>query len=438
MFSEEVTLAKVLEQRAVSLALQHVVKEHGHPDDPLCQAISHLSMNPHPSEVAAVIHTLREVLLHYPSSLSRDLALAIFVGADLSESLQKAVQSLPQPTTTLDLFGPTREATGRSVFSFWEYLRHPRVLWGALTGSSYGATLIGRWCPFDPKAFGWNASGRIFSERFVDRQSKELGLDWTVGPTPTVGRHVAPETVAAIEGMEDRSSRCYPHTSWIYINLQSLVHTSEGPRSRSLIELSRKHSKTFRVASITVDAPFYRGEEKRLTTLDAHRERLVAELCKDRWYSFVVSEEEKKDWWNCVDSVVEHAYQLAKTTDNQVTVFHELIVLGLVRAWQSFCCRTSAGLAMSTIACRECIDRGGSVNAAFAWAFAEREEDRAKQVMAILWGRALLSRHRLILSSRTRGFEALARACSPVSVREFLNGIWTVGSLGRWQRIQSL
>ena len=110
------------------------------------------------------------------------------------------------------------------------------------------------------------------------------------------------------------------------------------------------------------------------------------------------------------------------------------MVLGLVRSWQGFCCRETAGMVMSTAACRECVDRGGSVNSAFVWALTEREEDRAAAVMAVLWGRPLLSRHRLVFASRTRGFEALVRALSPEAVRKYLDEVWAIGCSDRWSR----
>ena len=402
--------AKALEQRFLADAFRRVLGEYPYQEGSLASAIRALPENPKASQVAAILHKLRAELRENFSPFLGSCALAVFVGADLSVPLRQAVASFPQPKTTLDLF----EAASRLATHFhrplWYYLCHPRFLWGTITGSTIGSLFLDRWFPFDPKAFGRNASGRIFSEHQID---------WTVGPTPTLGSSVAPEAVAAVEAMERRSSSLFPHTMWIYVNLQSMGYIAEGRRSRALLALSARHPSVFRMASISVDAPFYLGKERGLTTLHAHKERLVAELRKGTWYAFSLKAGEETAWWRCVDFVVESAYAIATTP----VVFHELVVLGLVRAWQGFCSREADGKVLSTVACRECVDRGGSVNAAFVWAMTKHEEDRASAVMAVLWGRPLLSRHRLIFASRTRGFEALVRTLSPRIVRDYLDKI---------------
>ena len=409
-FRESLFQAKALEQRFVARAFQRVLEEYPEQDGPLASAIRALPEKPTAALVAGLVHTLRAELHKGPSPFLGSCALALFVGADLSEPLHQAVGSFPKPATTLELFEETRRLSG----SLRQYLRHPRILWGAITGSTIGSILLGRWFPFDPKAFGRNASGRIFSETFTGERS--LTIDWTVGPTPTLGSHAAPETVAAVEAIERRTSRCFPHTMWVYVNLQSMGHIAERRRSKALMSLSVRHPAAFRMASISVDAPFYLGHETGLTTLSAHKERVTAELRRGKWYAFSLLEGEEDAWWRRADAVVECAYAMAATPE----VFHELVVLGLVRAWQSFCCRQTAGTVFSTVACRECIDRGGSVNSAFVWALTESEEERASAVMAVLWGRPLLSRHRLIFASRTRGFEALVRSLPPEHVRAYL------------------
>jgi hypothetical protein len=426
--------AKAFEQRVIAAAFRRILNEYPHQGDALALAIRALPEHPKASQVASILHRLRLELHKGSSPFLGDCALTVFVGADLSEPLQNVVRSLPQPQTTLDLFGLTRRLAARSHRPVSHYLRHPRILWGMITGSALGSTLLGRWFPFDPKGFGRNASGRLFSERFVDHHAQELDIDWTVGPTPTLGMHAAPETVAAVEAMEHRSSRCYPHTMWIYVNLQSMDHVAEGRRSRALLDLSARHPSVFRMASISVDAPFYLGRERGLTTLQAHKERLIGELRKGKWYAFSLGRGEEEAWWRCTDLVVDNAYAMAAPTEQQAEVFHELVVVGLVRAWQGFCCRHASGMVMSTIACRECVDRGGSVNSAFVWALTEAEENRALSVMSVLWGRPLLSRHRLIFASRTRGFEALVRSLSPEAVRNYLDEAWTIGCCGHWMR----
>ena len=440
MFDE----SKRLEQRLIAEALRHVVAWHHKENDTLSQAISHLPERPTPADVAACIRLLR-VALREPSPFLHDCALAVFVGAPLFGALQAAVARLPAPASTLDLFGDLRaEANGvlrssqkglRPILDFF------RGKWSAFMGERVGTVLFHRYCPFDPKVFARNSSGQFMEEQFHDRHGKCLAIDWTVGPTPTVEDHLAPETTAAIEALENRTSSCFPHTMWVYVNIQSLQGASERRRSTALFEASKRHPHAFRVASISVDAPFYLGKVPHLKTLDDHKKNLLQELHKgfhptlQSWYAFSLLEGEHQLWWHIVEEVVEKAAALAETADDTITSFHELMVLGLVRAWQGFCCRQRDGWVMSTVACKECIDRGGSINAAFVWALSKKEEpERAKEVMAVLWGRPLLARNRLIVSLRTEGFEALVRAFPPEWVERFLDDVWQKACQGLWRR----
>jgi hypothetical protein len=443
--SKNLTEAKRLEQGMVAAALLRVVQAHHTEADSLSLAIRQLPMAPEEHHIGAFIHMLREAVSKEHSSFLQDLSLAIFVGAPLFESLEKAVAWLPLPLTTLDLFGSTRKTAEayvpRSGHSLKYYLCHPRFLWSALMSTYSGSMVFGRLFPFDPKAFAWNTSGRLFKEKFHDRKGSFLEVDWTVGPTPTVGDRIAPEALAAIEALGSRSSLCFQHTMWIYVNLQNLRGMSERRRSQALFDASRQAPLTFRLASVSVDAPFYFGRDRRLTTLHEHKRHLLIELKKgltpspSSWYAFSLLDEEYEEWWHCVEDVVEKAMFLSEMTDHQIAVFHELVVLGLVRAWQGFCCRKATGNVISTVACKECVDRGGSVNAAFTWALSEKDdEQRARAVEAVLWGRPLLARHRLIEVTRTRGFEALVRSLLPMTVRRYLDTVWEVSCHNRWEK----
>ncbi len=442
---KNLTEAKHLEQQAVAAALLRVVVEHHVCDERLSECIRRLQAAPHLYHISSLLHLLRSSLSSGGSPFLNDLSLAIFDGAPLFEALHKAVDSLPQPMTTLDLFEGTRRAAEAYIdgtgASLWYCLRHPRFLWSAAMSTSVGGRLFGSLSPFDPKAFAGNSSGRLFKEKFCNRHGDFLELDWTVGPTPTVGDRMAPEAMAAIAGLRSSKSICFPHTRWIYVNLQNRRGMSEGRRSQALFDASQTSSGIFRLASVSVDAPFYRGSDRRLMTLRDHQSHLLGELKKgltpsrSSWYAFALMEGEHGAWWRCVEEVVEKAFFLSEMTDHPIAVFHELVVLGLVRAWQGFCCRSLTGSVMSTVACKECVDRGGSVNAAYVWALGDDgEKHRACAVQAVLWGRPLLARQRLIERSRTRGFEALVRCCMPTAVHQYLEEIWNAACLNQWQK----
>ena len=373
------------------------------------------------SSVSQAMKFLRESIRKGPSPLNGELAREVFLGTRLFPLLERAVSFFEPPDTTKDLFGKARRAAVKqgapdSGRSLWYLLRHPRAIWSGFTSSWFGHKLVGKVCPFDPK--GRNISGLLFEEKIGDH----LSLDWTMGPTPTVGDVVAPEMERAIESLES-------HEKWVYVNLQSLGAKGERPRSLALLEASRKYCGRFYAASLSVDSPLYRGHEK--IDIDEHRKRLLRELSRSiflgeaAWYYFSLNAVEKEPWWSLTEEVVERAFSLSR---GKSAVFHELVLLGLIRAWQAFHLKDVERM-ISTVACKECIDRGGSVNAAFLWAFLGDdvgEKERAAKVMAVLWGRPLLARKRLIEKSRTKGFEALVDALPPHVVRAYLEGIWNL------------
>jgi len=422
--------AKCVEQQAIMLSLANVFDHHKIPSDIFARLhdfILFQGENPTPRALAHTIQSLRP-LLESDCQLVEDLVLAVFAGTHLFDPLHNATLWLPQPKSVADLFGATRkEALQKyphlSNRSPLYYARTPLFTWSAFTSMRPATMLLGSFFPYDPKAVACNSSGLLFQE--------SDGLDWSVGPTPTLGDKLAPETCALLRALKRKKSELFPYTKWVYINLQNTRSPSERRRSKALLDASLNHPDEFRLASISVDAPFYRDMVKNLQTLDDHRACLEKEIhtaidhpSRPSWYAFALLPEERKEWTRIVDVVIESAYELG--SGHSPVVFHELVVLGLARAWQRFCTKNSSGKVLSTIACKECIDRGGSVNSAFRWALHPTlsEQQRTQQVKAILWGRPLLSRYRLILPSRTRGFEALVDIFPPDVVRSFLAFVW--------------
>jgi len=382
----------------------------------LQQTVEHLEREPEYGAMAHVVRTMRKRIMRGDGDpLLHDLALATFVGTSLFPILEQAVEWLPQPEKVIDLFGSLREQVLKnepdlSGKTFFYYLKTLRYTWSALTSVLHRIPFIS----YDPKAFGYNASGLLFSED---------NLDWTVGPTPTVGNHLAPEARAAIEGLG--KSKKFSYSIWIYINLQSIQHETEKKRSKALWEAANEYPDRFRLASLSVDAPFYRGHSS-FTSVHKCRDHMLDQLSAavyepygKSWYAFSLFDHERDRWMACAEAVLEQTLEMAV----DIQTFNELVVMGLARAWQKF---TLQGKAISTIACKECIDRAGSLNAAFFWALCCRqcsEQEKAKKCMAILWGRPLLARSRLVEPSRTQGFESLLKAYSSDDVNEYLKKV---------------
>ena len=364
------------------------------------------------------------------SPLFHDMALATFVGANVAPALKLAVDGFTPPKTTIDLFGKRRKEALEGASSWWHFLqycvRHPHIVWNAFLSTHMGASLFGRMYPFDPRGRAFNTSGLLWSENMAGGPV----MDWVVGPTPSLGDQIAPEMLVALSALQLEEKRLFTHRAWVYVNLQNIRSHSERDRSSALFRLSRAFPDHFRLASITVDAPFYKRTQKEAD----HRSIVLEELKKaieekPSWYAFSLRDDEKERWWRAARFVVREAFQLGGT---DAKVFHELVVLGLIRAWQAFCVGNRSGRVISTVACKECADRGGSVNAAFLWARQDGDEaERAREVMAILWGRPLLARRRLNQEHRTHGFEALVRALAPETVRAFLQEVWVFSRMER-------
>ena len=124
---------------------------------------------------------------------------------------------------------------------------------------------------------------------------------------------------------------------WVYVNLQSLGARDERPRSLTLLEASGRYHGRFCAASLSVDSPLYLGKEG--GDIEEHKKLLLTQLSRaifmqdTSWYFFSLRGDEKEMWWSIVEEVVEESFALAQGV---IPVFHELVILGLVRAWQAF------------------------------------------------------------------------------------------------------
>lgn len=451
--------AKQQEWQAMASSYLDAIRHHKHDQISLQLLQEHPNLyaldSASPQEIISFFKSLRKLYVlpatHEPSVID-DLALATFLSPHYGAALSSAVFWCAPPKNTASLFSSAREEVLKKLPSHF-FARH-RYAWSAFLGSAVGTAMLRHFFPFDPKGHAWNGSGRVFQESFSSGNGAKLTLDWTMGPTPTLGIDLAPEALAAIRALshQNRSgSRLFPHGTWVYINLQSLCCPSEGKRSQALMRASQKFFKVFRAASLSVDAPWYVHGTTHCRSLEKHYDTLCSILHEDifcprwerrkSWYAFSVTDEELSPWWQIVQRVLQQAKQLAAPHPHAIAIFHELVVLGLARSWQGFCLRQAHGHVMTTMACKECIDRGGSINAAFVWALCHRhgekthrvtEEERACKVMTLLWGRPLLARQRLITPRRTKNFAQLIDALEPKTVDEFLHKLWIAATANRW------
>ncbi len=412
--STDLKSAKRLEEAAVRDALACVYKRHG------VAAPKELSQ-----DLASFVKKLRQGIHDTSSPLCQDLCLALFCGGEILPALRLAIQPLPLASSIEELLTTLRRQAKKRVSP--KLFDRFRFACSAFLSSKVGHLIFGKIWPFDPRCFARNIGGRFMVEKVSCEESRAFSISWLVGATPTVGDHLSKEAVLAIRALKDPRS-VFSYGLWIYCNLQGTKLVSEQKRSHELLKASRENIDHFRVASLSVDNPWYLGKTG---TLLQHRRFVEHEINAaieggTSWFAFALKEEERQVWRDCTQFIVERAFLMAQRShQDSAPIFHELVILGLIRAWQGFCLKNAQKDVLSTIACKECADRGGNANAALAWALLEgKEEDRIKNVEAILWGRPLLSRSRLNEHCRTKGFLSLVQTFPRQVVRDYLDAVY--------------
>ena len=281
-------------------------------------------------ELSSYVQKLRHGLHQENLALRQDLCLALFAGADVMPALRGVVSKLPMASSIKELLTTLRKQVHLNI-SFWERLRFAV---SAFLSSKTGSVCFGRVAPFDPRCFAKNIGGR-FKRETIGRP-----MSWLVGATPTVGDHLSKEASLAIEALRNGQS-VFPYGLWVYCNLQSTKSFHEGGRSQGLLEASHQNIDHFRVASLSVDNPWYRSHHDK--PLIQHRHFIEKELNaaiqgQASWYAFAIKDDERDEWTDWVGFVVDEAFAMAQETKSSI-VFQELVLLGIIRAWQGFCMR---------------------------------------------------------------------------------------------------
>ena len=289
----------------------------------------------------------------------------------------------------------------------WRYLfEHSDKLWGAFTSTQWGKCFG----EYDPRGHLENISGALF---------RAGSLQVLCSSTPTVGDKVAPEMKAAILQLKQKGRR------WCYVNLQNIVSHDEGFRSRALMQLNKEFPETFYGITFTQDSSFFVDES------DAPADEQYAVLMKeellktcnftlenrigsgDSGYYFPHG---KKRWIEPLTMIVDMALKAASGCKR--VAFRELVHLGIIRYYQL---ATQASL--STIACKEGIDRGAKVNAEILWALADNAKEYEKYIFSLLFARALLTRSRAILPDRVQQIAALLQHIPHKVAHDYLHDI---------------
>lgn len=347
--------------------------------------------------------------------------------------------------------------------SFRHFLHHPKYLFGTIQCRNIFHILLGQAFPFDPKAELGNLSGILWVED-LSRTKKEgsvfNSLLWNIGPTPTVGNQLSLECQCFARLVSTSGIDLGRHLikGWVYINLQNRLDSNERSRSLVIEELAVKYKENIAVASISVDSPHYRVTyDVAQISLEEAKEQLLAFL-KDpsifepqskSWYFFSLCEREDQEKWVEVSSfVIASAYGFVVSLLSEVAdyekhkIFQELVVWGLCRAWQGWSSSYLSECAidlpreqekelslLSTITCREGVDRGGAINGGLISLLSEDSMEKVvEKALSIMWGRPILFRGRLNELERSEGFFlAIEYVRTLQLLRQFLNETYQKG-----------
>lgn len=334
-------------------------------------------------------------------------------------------------------------------------VRFFRKAWGSLLSITWGrwlTSLLG-FKKYDPRGDLENNAGALYDELLSTGRGSFLART-IYTPTPTVGDEVSLEAKALLQALENRGCLDpellkvdpYPYVCWCYVNLQNYNSADEGPRSIAVMRLNKEYPLSFSGITVAVNSPFYSAgvhgrDEKKIEALasDAYgltieyKEAMKNELLqpvKAGGYYFP-----DKSYQVPLDKIVEHAYRVVidcpinreipqkKWNWYQKAAFRELVILGVMRFHVAQCALRSHADILVSYACKESMDRGGKINAAFLWALGSDTLEFQEIVFSALHGRSLLSRGRLILADRLEPLFALQIVVSQPKVHEFLHDI---------------
>ncbi len=325
-------------------------------------------------------------------------------------------------------------------------IRHPHIFMRAFRSHPLGHFLLGWAFPYDPR-MAENYPCLLFEEK------KEHGsILFSITPTPSIGLETSLEATTLLQALANRQlggeSSFRPHLkAWVYVNLQSLKMSIESDRSKSLMQLNERFQGLFYGITLDVNSFFYQFYEEEQFGSEFIEQIRRWVLDRDNYslntrtgHYFPIPEDKRGLWESAIRNISEEAAGCIQAGSEQAKVraYKELILVSLVRLWQGYVYgifkqRSEPFELLSTVACKECIDRGGKLNAELVWALDKSsDEEREAKSIALFYGRALLARKRMIQKHRSDAFFDLVQCCSKEDVERLCHhafrlgvGIWT-------------
>lgn len=304
-------------------------------------------------------------------------------------------------------------------------LQQPGQLFKIFKGMRLGALFLSWLSPYDPRKTE-NYSTHLFDEDLP--QGRAI---YVATPTPTIGNDVRPEALVALEAIREGLVRPTMR-AWLYVNLQHRKNWQERFRTKNIMQLNQQFAGYFFGCTLDVNSHFYR-----YTPITSH-EDLVHWLLDDQVIDeasacsnyFPIPLEE----WPAWKRGAEKKLRALPLTIGSVAI-KEIALLVLFRHFQEyvFSKLPLGSEVLTTVACKECIDRGGKMNAEILWSSpylkplqgtkkvsATVAKNRA--IAAIFFGRALFARKRMVQPHRADAFlELLERVpCCKVSSHGYI------------------
>ncbi|MDB6081875.1 MAG: hypothetical protein JWO53_1147 [Chlamydiia bacterium] len=344
--------------------------------------------------------------------------------------------------------------------------------WGSFLSIKWGKwlTSVCGCKKYDPRRDLENNAGAFFEESFqVGENSAKVAARTVYTPTPTVGDEVSLEARAILQAMENRKfmsreqlkEERYPYVKWAFVNLQNINSKDEGPRALAIMQLNEEFPLSFEGITVSVDSKFYRAgvhgrDEAKIeaavtddSPLNAEYKEVVRKELVQEAHFRLNNRIQAADggyyfpdiaWKSVINKIIDKAYeavihhQLPLGTDQKVwnwqqkAALRELVILGIMRYLVARSVQEASALQadakiLSSYVCKECMDRGGKVNASFLWALGADIPETHKLVFSALHGRALLSRNRLVLADRVEPMLATAMVITQPEMQMFLHDI---------------
>lgn len=275
--------------------------------------------------------------------------------------------------------------------------QQPGQLLKIFKGMRLGAFFLNWVAPYDPRRTE-NYPTHLFDEELPRGRAIYVAT-----PTPTIGNEVRPEALALLETIVEGEIR--PRLrGWIYVNLQHRQKWQEMFRSKNIMQLNEKFSEQFFGCTLDVNSNFYRHH-----TVTTHEE-LIQWLLDDQviesdGLSATYLPIPRQEWPQWRAQALSKLRELPLEVGS--TALKEMALLVMYRQFQEYVFKRlpQGSEVITTVACKECIDRGGKMNAEILWSSPYINlAEKNRMVAAIFFGRALFARNRMVQPHRSDAF----------------------------------